>query len=162
MIRLALKGDLPAITDIYNQAINARRCTADTEPVDLDNRLAWFNQHNNARTPIFVYETKEEVAAYGYISLYRYGRKAFDGVGEVSYYVSFDHHRKGIGRMLMEHLIEEAGRLSYTHLVAILLDCNIKSVSLLENYGFSRWGTLPDIAHIDGNFYSHLYYGRVL
>lgn len=159
MIRKALVTDLTAIVDIYNQAINARHCTADTECIDLENRLQWFKQHDNAKTPIFVYETEERVIAYGYISLYRFGRKAFEGVGEVSYYVGFAHHRKGIGNLLMEHLIAEARKIGYAHLVAILLECNVKSVSMLEKYGFCRWGTMPKIAHIDGEHFSHLYYG---
>ena len=162
MFRQALTSDLPKIIDIYNQAINARHCTADTELVDYDNRLKWFNQHNSIKTPIFVYEVEGKVVAYGYISLYRFGRKAFEGVGEVSYYIDFSHHRKGIGNLMMEHLITEAKKIGYTHLVAILLDCNKKSVALLEKYKFSCWGIMPEIANIDGEHYSHLYYGLVL
>jgi len=162
MIRKAETADLPTIVNIYNQAISVRHCTADTEEVDLDNRQLWFSKHANVKTPIFVYETEKGVVAYGYISLYRHGRKAFESVGEVSYYIDFAHHRKGIGNMLIKHLITEAEKLGYTHLVAILLDCNVKSVSLLEKYGFNCWGTLPLIASIDGKFYSHLYYGLSL
>ena len=162
MFRKALPSDLPVIVNIYNQAISARHCTADTELVDFNNRLQWFNQHNNAKTPVFVYETDGEVVAYGYISLYRFGRKAFESVGEVSYYIDFAHHSKGLGNMIMEYLISEAKKIGYTHLVAILLDCNKKSVALLEKYGFSRWGTMPEIANIDGEYFSHLYYGLTL
>jgi len=162
MIRNATVGDLAAITNIYNQAINARHCTADTVLVDQNSRLAWFNQHNHIKTPIFVYETQKGVVAYSYISLYRFGRKAFERVGEISYYIDFAHHGKGLGNMMIEHLIVEALKLDYAHLVAILLDCNVKSVSLLEKYGFSCWGKMPDIAEIDGEVFSHLYYGLSL
>jgi len=162
MFRKALESDLPKIVDIYNQAITARHCTADTELVDLDNRLNWFNQHNNIKTPIFVYEAGGEVIAYGYISLYRFGRKAFEKVGEISYYIDFAHHRKGIGNMMMECLLTEAKKLEYAHLVAILLACNVKSVALLEKFGFSCWGVMPEIGNIDGEYYSHLYYGLSL
>ena len=90
---------------------------------------------------------------------YRPGRQAFETVGEISYYVDFGEQNKGIGSKLLEHLITEASAIGYTHLLAILLDCNIKSIALLEKYGFSLWGRLPDVARIDGNVYSHLYYG---
>ena len=165
MIRKALDTDLQAIVDIYNQAINARCCTGDTECFSVDERLSWFNQHSqrsNPKTPMFVFETEQGVIAYSYISLYRPGRKAFESVGEISYYVDFNHHRKGIGRLLLEHLIDEAKKIGYTHLIGILLDCNLKSVALLEKYGFCRWGVMPGIAHIDDNHYSHLYYGLSL
>ncbi|MCL2564689.1 MAG: N-acetyltransferase family protein [Defluviitaleaceae bacterium] len=162
MFRKALESDLPKIVDIYNQAIIARHCTADTVLVDFDNRLNWFNQHNNIKTPIFVYEIRGEVVAYGYISLYRFGRAAFEKVGEISYYIDFVHHKQGIGNMMMEYLISEARKIDYAHLVAILLACNVKSVALLEKYGFACWGVMPDIADIDGEHFSHLYYGLKL
>ena len=160
MIRKASAEDLPVLTDIYNQAINSRRCTGDTSCFSINERLEWFELHKSSKTPVFVYETQQEVIAYSYISLYRPGRKAFENVGEVSYYIDFRYHGKGIGSKLLEHLIIEARNIGYTHLIAILLDCNNKSVSLLTKYGFSLWGTMPEIACIDDNHYSHLYYGR--
>ena len=160
MIRKANEQDLPAIVGIYNQAIDARNCTGDTERFNTETRKPWFEFHiNDPKTPIFVYETGNEIIGYGYISSYRGGRQAFERVGEVSYYVDFNHHGKGIGEGLLEHLISEARKLGYAHVLAILLGCNHKSVALLEKKGFSLWGNMPDIARIDGNFYSHLYYG---
>jgi len=87
------------------------------------------------------------------------GEGAVDGVGEISYFVDFRHHKKGIGNLLMRHLLEEAKKLGYTYLVAILLDCNTGSIALLEKFGFDKVGEIPKIARIDGNCYSHLYYG---
>jgi phosphinothricin acetyltransferase len=154
---------LPAIVAIYNQAIDTRCCTGDTERFTAESRTPWFESHSsNDKTPIFVYETDDGVVAYGAISPYRGGRQAFERVGEVCYYVDFNHHGKGIGGKLSGHLIAAAKELNYTHLLAILLSCNDKSISLLEKNNFTLWGKLPDIACIDGNIYSHLYYGLSL
>jgi phosphinothricin acetyltransferase len=161
MIRKAAGSDLPRIVSIYNQAINARCCTGDTTAFSVEERVPWFESHGE-KTPIFVYESDCGVVAYGYISAYRAGRKAFESMGEISYYVDFAHHGRGIGSRLVEHLLREAGELGYTHLIAMLLNCNDKSVSLLEKHGFSCWGVLPNIARIGGKQYSHLYYGRNL
>ena len=163
MIRKAKVSDLPSIVGIYNQAIDARRCTGDTEHFNTETRTPWFESHSgNAKTPVFVYESEHGVVGYSYISKYRPGRRAFECVGEVSYYVDFSHHDKGIGKRLLEHLIIEAGKIGYSHLLAILLDCNKKSISLLERHGFMLWGNMPNIAHIDNSVYSHLYYGLPL
>jgi len=159
IIRKALVTDLPAIVAIYNQAINSRCCTGDTKCFDVHTRLPWFESHDNPKTPVFVCDTGHEILAYSSISLYRPGRQAFGSVGEISYYVDFNHHKKGIGTQLLEHLIDEAKKIGYTHLIAILLDCNLKSIALLKKFGFGCWGTMPEIAHIDDMFYSHLYYG---
>ncbi len=42
---------------------------------------------------------------------------------------------------------------------ALLLDINSTSVRLLEKFGFTRWGHMPDVADIDGRECGHLIYG---
>ena len=161
MIRKATSEDFLATVDIYNQAI-VHRCTGDTQSLTAQERTPWFEQRNNPRTPIYVYESGGKVVAYGYIASYRYGRPAFAGVGEVAYYVDFCHHRKGIGNQMLEFLISQARTIGYGHLVAILLGSNEKSISLLRKYGFALWGDMPGVAVIDGVRHSHVYYGREL
>ena len=88
MIRKALITDLPAIVDIYNQAISSRNCTGDMACFTTEERIPWFESHvNNDITPVFVYETESKVVAVVSISSYRPGRQAFDKIGEISYYV---------------------------------------------------------------------------
>ena len=41
-IRKAIKEDVPAIMEIYNEAIVNTTATFDTEPKSLQNRLEWF------------------------------------------------------------------------------------------------------------------------
>lgn len=48
-IRHACYADLPAIVAIYNASIPGRQATADTEPVTVAAREAWFHDHNPAR-----------------------------------------------------------------------------------------------------------------
>ena len=47
-------------------------------------------------------------------------------------------------------------------LVAILLNKNPASVGLLQKFGFTEWGRMPEIARIDGVLADHLYYGLKL
>ena len=160
MIRNAVKTDLPALVGIYNQAINSRCCTGDTVCFSTEERIPWFEAHCNQSCPIFAYEAESAVVAYSCISSYRPGRQAFERAGEISYYVDFAQHNRGFGSALVKHTMREAKKLEYTHLIAILLDCNVASISLLEKHGFSCWGVMPNIASIDNKRYSHLYYGR--
>ena len=46
MIRRAVLQDIPALMDIYNEAILHTTATFDTEVKDMENRKAWFAEHN--------------------------------------------------------------------------------------------------------------------
>jgi L-amino acid N-acyltransferase YncA len=43
--REATRADLPSIVEIYNATIPSRMVTADLEPVSVESRVHWFEQH---------------------------------------------------------------------------------------------------------------------
>lgn len=163
VIRVATIKDLPQVTEIYNQAIDSKKSTADMHPLTIEQRETWFFEHTqNKRTPILVYEENDVVVGYYCLSAYRPGRQALESIAELSYYVDFRHHRKGIGDKLLLHSMQQAQKLEYKNLLAIIISCNEGSAALLRKNGFQLWGTLPNIVYIESNVYSHLYYGLKL
>lgn len=44
-IRAAVDADVPAIADIYNEAVIRGGASADLEPVSLESRRAWVDSH---------------------------------------------------------------------------------------------------------------------
>src|SRR4029077_19647689 len=110
VIRDALERDLPEIVDIYNAAIPGRLATADTEPVTVRSRRAWFAEHDATR-PLWIASIDSAVA--GWLSFQSfYGRPAYHATAEVSVYVSPDHQRHGIGRALLASAVYAAPRLA--------------------------------------------------
>lgn len=160
LIRLAQMDDLPAIVDIYNQAIPSKQSTGDTQPVRVEDRRAWFVEHLPDRHPIFVAEVEGRVAGWCSLSAYRPGRAALRFTAEISYYIAQAYHRQGVGTALVEHAMEACPALQIRHLFAIVLEGNEASVRLLEKMGFEQWGYLPRVAVFDGKEIGHLYYGR--
>lgn len=160
MIRLAALDDLDRITEIYNQAIESKRATADLLTFTPEQKKPWLLSHiENRRTPLHVFADKGTVVGFCYLSAYRPGRQALESIAEISYFVDLNHHRQGIASKLVQHALGMARKLEYKNLLAIVLSCNDSSVALLKKYGFVHWGTLPDIVYIDNNIYSHFYYG---
>jgi phosphinothricin acetyltransferase len=157
-IRIAELKDLKAIVEIYNQAIAAGEKTADITPVTLDGRKNWFRDHDPDKYPILVAE-EESVVGYLTISAYRPGRMALRHTAEVSFFVHFDHHRKGIASRLLQYAIDMCPSLQIKTLFAILVDSNQNSIRLLEKYGFNKWGYMPRVVEFEGIEYGHLYYG---
>ena len=160
LIRSAAEADIPAITEIYNQAIVGRFQTAQLTPVDENERRQWLASHNPSRHPVFVATDDSEVVGYCSLSPYRAGRDALKTTAEISYYLHRDHRGQGIGSALIEHAVAACPALGIKNLFAILLDVNTDSVRILKKFGFSQWGHMPDVAEIDGQTIGHLYFGR--
>lgn len=162
VIRLAQIDDLPAIVDIYNQAIPSKQSTGDTQPVRVEDRLTWFREHRPDEHPIFVAEAEPDgqVAGWCSLSAYRPGRAALRFTAEISYYIALAYHRQGIATSLVEHAIAFCPAIQIRHLFAIVLEGNQASLRLLEKMGFEQWGYLPRVADFDGKEVGHLYYGR--
>jgi phosphinothricin acetyltransferase len=158
-IRIARREDLPGIVAIYNQAIPSRRSTADLTPVTVEERAAWFEQHEPDRHPIFIAELDGRLAGWCSLSAYRPGRMALRFTAEISYYVDNDFQRRGAGSALMQHALQACPALGIKNVFAILLDRNEGSRRLLEKHGFRQWGYLPRVADLDGEECGQYYYG---
>lgn len=159
-IRIAKADDLPAIVEIYNQAVRLKSATADTSSITVESRRQWLADHSAQRHPVYVTTRDGVLTGWCSISPYRSGREALRFTAEVSYYVHEAYRRQGIGRTLLQHAVNDSPRLGLKTLFALLLDVNNPSVSLLESLGFRRWGYMPDVVDFDGHECGHLIYGR--
>src|ERR1035438_4152021 len=139
MIRIAEQSDLPSIVVIYNEAI-AARCTGETLPVTVQERVPWFAEHTARQHPIMVDIEMGELRGWCSLSPYRKGRMALRYTEEVSYFVSTRFHRQGVGLALVQQAKELARSLGIKTLFAIVLEHNFASQKLLERAGFVRWG----------------------
>jgi L-amino acid N-acyltransferase YncA len=159
-IRAATITDLPAIVAIYNEAVAQRFATADLDPVTIADRSQWFHDHDPASYPIFVAEREGTVSGWCSLSAHRPGRAALRRTAEISYYVRAADRGRGVATALVQHAIDQAPRLGKHVLFGILLERNDASIRLLKKCGFELWGRLPDVALIEGELVSHVYYGR--
>ncbi len=158
-IRTATLADLPGIVSIYNQAVPTHRSTANTRPVTVEERQAWFLEHDPARRPIFVAEVEGQLAGWCSLSTYRPGRMALRFTAEISYYVANSFQRKGIGSALVRHALKACPPMAIKNVVAVVIDQNEGSRKLLENLGFHQWGYLPRVLDFDGEEFGEFYYG---
>ncbi len=147
-IRDATAADLPAIVEIYNAAITSRIATAQLEPVTVESRKNWLNDHSSDRHPFWVLETDGRVI--GWLTFKSFlPRCAYSGTAELSVYVHDDFRRRGVAHALLEKAIQQAPALELTALVGLIFAHNEPSIRLFERLGFSRWGYLPAIAQMD-------------
>jgi len=148
IIRDATEADLPTVVAIYNAAIPQRLATADTEPVSVPSRHAWFAEHDASRRPLWVSSVDSSIV--GWLSFQSfYGRPAYHATAEVSVYVAPSHHRLGIGRALLAKAIDASPALGLKTLVGFIFGHNEPSLRLFARFGFQRWALLPRVAELD-------------
>jgi L-amino acid N-acyltransferase YncA len=143
--RPAVPEDAPRIAEIYNQGIAGRRSTFQTKPRTAADIVKWFD----GRHPIVVVEENGVIAGWASTSEYR-SREHYSGVAEFSVYVANEYHRRGVGRLAMEALIEAARAGGFWKLLSRVFPENGASLGLLAGLGFREVGTYHRHARLDG------------
>lgn len=149
-VRHAVLDDLNEIVRIYNSTVPSRLVTADTEPVTVESRLKWFEDHTPDRRPLWVFEdaTHQMIGWASFQSFY--GRPAYNGTVEVSIYLNEVFRGKGFGKAILKYCTEQAPAYGVKTLLGFIFSHNTPSMRLFESFGFKEWALLPDIAVLDG------------
>lgn len=145
IIRDATPDDLPAIRDIYNDAVANTTAIWNETIVDLENRMKWFSDRQKSGYPVLVAVAGDGTVA-GYASFGDW--RAFDGYRhtvEHSVYVEKNQRGGGIGRALMLALIERATALGKHVMVAGIEAGNTGSIRLHEKLGFTITGEMKEV-----------------
>lgn len=152
LIRPAIERDLEAINRIYNDEVLHRTATWDLEPWPIEQRRAWFAEHEaDATQPVLVADSGGECVGFAYLSIYR-PRVGYRFTRESTVYVDTSAHRRGIGRALLGALIE-AARVQPVHaLVAVIEASNVASVELHRVLGYVEDGRRLQVGHKFGRW----------
>ena len=150
LYRDATLQDLPRIIEIYNSTVASRMVTADTEPVSVESKLKWFDEHSPDNRPLQVIEDESNnvVGWASFQSFYR--RPAYNATVEISIYLDPLCRGKGIGRQVLQHCIAVSPNLGIKTLLGFIFAHNEPSLKLFRHFGFEEWATFPNVAILDG------------
>lgn len=145
-LRPATENDIPAILAIYNHAVLTTTASYDTEPEALAVREEWFHEHQAHGFPVLVAERagSSEVVGWGSLGQFR-SKSGYRYTVENSLYISEVERGKGLGKLLLAALIEEARRLGFHAIVAGIDSEAHVSLRLHERAGFVQVGYLPEV-----------------
>ena len=133
-IRPAGAHDVPAIQRIYNREILEGVATLDEWPWTDARRRAWLETYRDEM--VIVAQGDETVVGFAHFTpMQKFG---FRFTREVTVYVDPGHHRGGVGRQLVEALIEGARERDLHVLIARITSENAASIALFESLGFER------------------------
>jgi len=149
-VRDARMSDLPALLDIYNDAVLTLAATFDLQPQSLEQRAKWFNEHTPEH-PIIVLEADGKVVAYASLSQFR-DKPGYYRSAESSVYVHKDFRGRRLGTKAMEAIIARAGELDYHMIIAAIVPPNEPSVRLHRKLGFEYVGKFSEVGHKFGTW----------
>lgn len=142
-IRQAKLDDLSAITEIYNEAILTTTATFDAEPKTEAEQRPWFTGHG-PRNPVLVVELDGVVVGWASLSEWS-DRCAYSDTAEISLYVKQEFWGRGIGRKLLEAIIQEGNKVGLHTVIARIAVDNNESIHLHESVGFEHIGIMREV-----------------
>nr|WP_286941303.1 GNAT family N-acetyltransferase [Allomuricauda sp.] len=133
-IRPMTKNDWPKVAQIYAEGIATGFATFEIEVPDYE---SWNVGH--VKPCRLVAENGGSVIGWAALSPVS-SRCVYGGVAEVSVYVGKNTRAMGVGRLLMEKLIEESENAGYWTLQSGIFPENEPSIKLHEKMGFRYIG----------------------
>jgi L-amino acid N-acyltransferase YncA len=159
-IRVATEADAAAMAEIYNQGIEDRVATYETELRSPEDRCAWLRSIAG-HYPAIVAEVEGQLVGWAGAGPCR-TRACYRGIGEFSVYVRRDWRGRKIGDLLLPALIAEAERLGLWKLLSRICLFNEASRALCRKHGFREVGIYEKHAKLDGHWLDVVIVERLL
>ncbi len=141
-IRACEEADVAVIAEIYRHHVLTSAATFEVDPPDAAEMARRRRAVVDGGYPYFVAEEAGRIVGYAYASAYR-ARPAYRHTVENSVYTRPGCERRGIGRLLLEALIEACEASGFRQVVAVIGDsANEASIGLHAHLGFRMAGTL--------------------
>ncbi|MGD0909990.1 MAG: GNAT family N-acetyltransferase [Candidatus Acidiferrales bacterium] len=139
-IRPAIEDDAASMCEIFNEAVQDRLDTFDSDPRSVDDqRLMVAATEHDPKHPILVADVRNWIAGWAALAPYDY-RIALDDMGEIFIYVRRTFRNYGVGRQLMRAMQESAGKLGYRKLIGRILVANNDGLLLCRATGWREVG----------------------
>jgi L-amino acid N-acyltransferase YncA len=145
--RPASPDDAPILAQIYNEGIEDRVGTFETQPRKVQDVAAWFDGTH----PIVVVEDDGTVVAFASTSSYR-SRQCYAGIAEFSVYVTRSARGQGAGTVAMRALLDAVKAAGFWKLVSRIFVENLASRRLMASMGFREVGIYEKHGKLDGEW----------
>src|SRR5262249_15501613 len=174
-VRPATTADAAVICRIYNQGIEDRLATLETELRTPEERRQWLASRS-PRHPVIVAEpatsanrppaSGARLAAPAPLALASLNvfnaREAYRFVADISVYVERAWRGKGAGRVLLARLIELGREHGFHKLVLSAFPFNAGGMALYEAMGFRTVGIYKEQGQLDGHWVDTIIMERLL
>ncbi len=145
IIRSAVEGNLEATRRIHEYDVLKGTASFEIDPPDLEAIRERWQMAGEAGLPYLVAMIENQVVAFAYALPFR-PRPAYRYTVEHSIYVELSSRGQGIGKQLLDRLVEALAGCGIREIIGIIGDsANEASLLAHENAGFHQAGTLQNV-----------------
>ena len=135
------------ILDIFNDAIINSTALYDYQPRTEDNMKTWFENKIKGNFPVIgLVDETDRLLAFGSYGTFRTW-PAYKYTVEHSLYVQKEHRGKGLGKMILQEIINAAVKQEYHCLIAGIDSTNQTSIRLHQSSGFKSCGKIRQVGY---------------
>jgi L-amino acid N-acyltransferase YncA len=153
--RRAESGDAEAIAAIFNQGVEDRVATFETDAASVEDAAGWI-----ARDIVVVAEASSPAAGKGAGSVVGWAKAGpysdphpyYEGIREATLYVERSARRSGAGRELLARLADAAANAGAHKLVGKIFTSNEASIALVQGLGWRQVGVHHRHSTLDGEW----------
>lgn len=135
--------DVNVILEIINYNILNSTALYDYQPRTLENQISILQDKLTKGFPVLVAIHDEMVVGFGYYSEFRF-REAYKFTVEHSVYSHPNHIGKGIGKQILESLIDLAKAQKLHTMIGVIDSENKSSIAFHEKFGFKTVGYIKE------------------
>ncbi len=150
-VRDATPEHAAAIAHIYNQGIEDRVATLETEVRTPQERVAWLAAHDSRHPVLVAVNSTGAVVGWGSLNVFN-PRPAYAHVVDFSVYVTREQRGQGVGDALLGALEVRARALGYHKMVLAAFPTNAPGMRLYERHGFTTVGIYHEQGMLDGRW----------
>lgn len=146
-VRDATDADLPAIVELLNVAVRDGTALYRDDPYTVDDRRRWLAERRRRGFPVLVADDARETIGFATYGDFRdsIALPGYRFTVEHSVHVARAHWHRGVGRVLVEALIERA-RAAGLHVMVAGIDAeNDASIRFHERLGFVETARMPEV-----------------
>jgi phosphinothricin acetyltransferase len=140
IIRPSEEKDILQIQDIYSHHVLTGTASFEITPPDVADMLSRRAAVVSKGLPYLVAVKDDEVLGYAYATIYR-PRPAYRFTVEDSVYIREGLRGKGLGKALLQAVIDQCTASGYRQMLAVIGDASAPSVALHRSLGFELAGT---------------------
>ena len=161
-VRPAELADLPRLLEIYNYYVANTPITFHIEPLTLEARRSWFDEHaRTGRHRLLVAVCDSTVAGYASSHQFRV-KPAYDSTVETTVYCAPDFVRRGVGRALYDALFEALRDEDIATFIAGITLPNDASLALHAKFAFEHVGTMHRVGRKFDRYWDVAWFERLV